>query len=302
MRFNFTLLLYLFLLLAACTSKENGSQRMAYYLKEKSLVADRTLEAELDELLPAVNCIARKFTTKYIVPASKFDATDTNQVLLIPFRNRTTLGTSSGFTDLENRLIFICPPQIKDFVLANSLSDSASINGYLGLILLHELGHFISNTPGQFDEGTLATDVTPLGEQDMGTTPYYLTGYKRLELKVDSIAVAMLTKTATTPDSGCLSACWDIQLAINGAEFMLFGKRTLGNFGSDQPDLLKDMAWSHPNIELRMAFMNYYLNPTEEKRTQIDNYLYEREIAPLQRQLTDPRIYQGEYKILPDEE
>ena len=79
---------------------------------------------------------------------------------------------------------------------------------------------------------------------------------------------------------------------------MLFGKRTLSSFGTPGPAMIKDQAWSHPNIELRLAFMNYYLNPTEEKQAQIAEYIYEREIAPIERQSTDPRIYQGNEKVL----
>ncbi|MEO6230430.1 MAG: hypothetical protein ABIP10_09900 [Ferruginibacter sp.] len=44
--------------------------------------------------------------------------------------------------------------------------------------------------------------------------------------------------------------------------------------------------------------MNYYLYSNAEKRQQIDDYLYEREVAPINRQMNDPRIYKGEGKKL----
>ncbi len=50
---------------------------------------------------------------------------------------------------------------------------------------------------------------------------------------------------------------------------MLFGERTLDQFDL-RDKTIKDAALTHPNVELRLAFMNYYLHPTPEKRQQID--------------------------------
>jgi hypothetical protein len=119
-----------------------------------------------------------------------------------------------------------------------------------------------------------------------------------LELKVDSIAVQLVKKGVKITDGNCFSVCMSIQLAISGAEFILFGKRLLENFGSGTPKLIRDKNWTHPNIELRLAFMNYYLNPTPEKQSQIDDYLYQREVEPIHKQETDPRIYQGQEKVI----
>ncbi len=54
-----------------------------------------------------------------------------------------------------------------------------------------------------------------------------------------------------------------------------------GEFGTQTPGLIRDHNWTHPNIELRMVFMNYYLNPDKQKREQKDNYLYNRELQHL---------------------
>ncbi len=169
------------------------------YLDEKRLVADHTIDNELKLLLPGINCIAKTSGSKYFVMADAFNFSDTNQVLLIPFRNKNKIGTSSGFSDLQNRLVFICPLQIKDFVSTTSLSDSAGISGYLGIILLHELSHFACGIPGSFDEDKIqnpSSTFSRLGQQDMGTEPVLMTTYKRLELQVDSTAIEMIKKGA----------------------------------------------------------------------------------------------------------
>lgn len=296
---NLISFLILACLLSGCKSKKSGKDLVEAYLIEKNFVADHTIDEKLKELLPEVNCVVKSFTTKHFVTAEDFDKADTNQILLISFRKKNGIGTASGFSDLGHHIVFICPPQIKEFVHANSLSDTADIAGYLGIILLHEAGHFIAGIPGNFDEVANANQSkTKLGEQDMGTDPVYITVNKRLELKVDSLAIEMVKKGIKLSDKGCFNCSMNIQLAVNGAEFMIFGKRIVSNFGSPAPNQLKDQSWTHPNLELRLAFMNYYLNPNYEKRKQIDDYLYEREIAPINRQMTDPRIYQGNEKKL----
>jgi hypothetical protein len=227
MKYKYIVCLIFFI--TACASKKDGNQIQAFYLEAKNFNADHTIDNDLDSLLPGVNCILKTLSSKRIVTAKDYNQSDTNQLLLIPFRKKNQLGTSSGFSQIENRVIFICPSQIKEFVRSISLSDTAAIYGYLSLILLHEAGHFIYNTPGNYDEGVVGSS-SKLGEQDMGTKPQVMTTFKKLELKVDSLAVEMVKK-ANTSKSKCFTTCTGIQLAINGAEFMVFGKRLIGDFG-----------------------------------------------------------------------
>lgn len=291
-------ILFIFLLLNACKRPPTGEELMSQFLEEKNFVADNTINNELDSMITGINCLGRISTANYFVLSRQYNSKDTNQVLIIPFRRKGGTGTSSGFSDISNRCVFICPSQIKEFVVANSLSDTSDITGYLSLILLHELGHYIYRIPGNFDEGTIKTNSSQLGEQDMGLSPEVMTYNKKKELQVDSLAIDMVKKGTKIMKDDCFDISFKTEMAINGAEFMLFGKRLLGEFGTQTPGLIRDHNWTHPNIELRMAFMNYYLNPDEQKREQIDNYLYNREIAPINRQLLDPRIYQGNEKVL----
>lgn len=297
---KYSLILWAVLFTIACSLKEDGKELSASHLEARNLVADHTIDETLDSLLPGVNCILRNFGSKYFATAKSYNSNDSNQILLIPFRRKSNNGTSSGFSDIEKRISFICPTQIKAFVSKNSLSDSSKIDGYLGIILLHEAGHFLYRLSGHFDEESNPPEnVSKLGQQDMGTEPVVMTIYKRQELKVDSTAIEMVKKALKVTKGDCFGTSFNIELAINGAEFMLFGKRLFDQFGLENKTI-KDQALTHPNLELRLAFMNYYLNPTSEKRQQIDQYIYDREIAPINRQLTDPRIFQGDEKVLPE--
>ena len=296
----FSLFVAIIFISVGCTNQVSNRDIASNYLIEKGYVEDHTIDKELTEVINGINILSKQYLNKEFVTEANYNAKDINQILVTPFRRKKGLGTISGFSSIENRLVFICPLQIKEFVGANSLSDTADISGYLGIILLHELGHFTLGISGSFDENVSENSVekSMLGEQDMGTEPEIMTSQKRLELKVDSLAVEFVKKGIKITDGNCFSTCMSIQLAINGAEYMLFGKRVIENFGSTAPNLIRDKNWTHPNLELRLAFMNYYLNPTLEKQSQIDDYLYQREIEPIHRQETDPRIYQGKGKSI----
>lgn len=98
-------------------------------------------------------------------------------------------------------------------------------------------------------------------------------------------------------------------LVVPGIAFELFGRRTLANFGrgttnqdgqyESRTPLLRDPNTSHPNLELRIAFMNYFINSTSRNREVVDQLLYNREVAPVHQQEFAPYIFQGQEKTLP---
>lgn len=292
----FKLLIIFILVLESCSNKNFNKDIAANYLVEKGWVEDHTIDIKIKEVLEGINMMAFQKINKQFVLEDKYNPTDSGQILIIPFRKKNGIGTISAFSSIENRLVFVCPLQIKEFIVSNSLSDSADMSGILGIILLHELCHFSLRISGSFDENLEAPkkQTSELGELDMGTEPVLMTSQKRLELNVDSLAIEMVKKGIRNTEGNCFNTCLNIELALGGAEFMLFGKRTIEEFGNSKPKMIHDKSWSHPNIELRLAFMNYYLNPTLEKLNQIDNYLYQREVEPIHRQETDVRIYQDE--------
>lgn len=296
MRFNKLFIFIFLVLIVSCKNEPTTLEIGKSYLEEQNFVEDHTIDSLLSNLLPDINCIASTKGSKYFVLEESFNVKDTNQIVILPFRSKSRANKleKSGFSKIEDRLVYINPLYIKDFVSNNSLNKDSDIDGYLGIVLLHELSHFLTGVSGSFDENNNPKDNrSGLGQIDMHTEPIVMTKQKKLELKVDSLAVTMIKAGLTETKGDCFSTCFSIQLAISGAEFMTFGKRTIENFGTQTPNMIKDNSLSHPNIELRLAFMNYYLNPAPEKLAQIQDYIYEREVAPVRRQETDPRIYQG---------
>lgn len=255
---------------------------------------DPTLEAALDTLIFQLNCVVEE-TGYYFSKTSNLVKGDQKQILIVPYRSRQA-NSNTGFSVLEDRLVFISSKRIKDFVRTHSLSDSLNVNGYLSMVLLHELGHIVLQLPS----GTSQEETrSQLGEQRMDELePQVLTAQKRNELKIDSLAITWVEKSTTKTKAGCFDCVFDIQLALNGAEFIVFGLRKIENFGSPNTDLLIDPTNAHPNFELRLAFMNYYLNPSDLKREMIDNFLYNRIEGALWRQGHDPRVNQSREKFL----
>ena len=229
---------------------------------------------------------------------------DTTTILVIPFGAKLRDMKSSAYSDIKNRFILLGPALVNRFVKRTALNDSSSTPAIIMLLLLHELGHFAVGKEGAFDrlessEEDEWTDEkkSELGEQKMDTEPEYLTSHKRIELACDSSAMAMIKPhLLNVKEMDCYNTAFNVQLVLPGMGFKLFGTRMIGQFGSTAINLLRDPSNTHPNMELRIAFMNYFLSGREDQRKMIDDYLYDREVAPVHRQEMDPRIFQGERK------
>jgi hypothetical protein len=155
-------------------------------------------------------------------------------------------------------------------------------------MLLHEAGHFILKTTGAFDA---------IGDNKPDNSrPEYLTTVKKTELACDSLAIDLVKSNLTNNSISCKSIGFDVQLIIPGMQLNLAGRRMIDNFGAKQIGFLHDPSNTHPNLELRITFMNYFLNRTDALRQMIDDYIYNRTVAPVHNQEFDPRIYQGQKK------
>lgn len=301
---TYRILLFLFFLsiLFGCTEeKVVHTFPVEEYLEASGFIPDTHLNSRIDSILPGLNGLARRFGKWRISLRPDENPTDSFQVLLVPYKPVGSVGWQSGFSDLENRMIFICPTQIQKFVTDKQL-NTADLKEFIGIILLHELGHFISGTSGSFDKTDSVTANSGTGEISFGTEPEWMTYAKKQEMKVDSLAMEMVKygmKLKPKSDSAleAYSFATGVSLTVSSAEFSLFGIRLLSQFGSSDK-AIRDNSLTHPNLELRLAFMGYQLFPNPQKQEQIDEYLYNREVAPIERQSRDPRIYQGNEKVL----
>ena len=276
----------------------DGLQVELQLLSDNHLSKDYSNLASLEQAISDVNCADSAVLRKKIVLAKDFRSWDTSQILLVPFVSDGVSFKSSAYSDVKNRFIFISPAYIRQFTLKNTLNDSLAYAPVLKLMLLHEAAHFLLNRSGAFDE--LSASPTKTGQQRYDTEPEFLTSVKKLEMSADSLAIDIVKRKLASKDYNCLGAALDIQLVLPGMQFQLAGTRIIENFPSNSSSFLHDPSNDHPNLELRVTFMNYFLYPSDSLRQMIDDYLYNRTVAPVSRQLTDPRIFQGDEKKLPE--
>lgn len=279
-----------------CSDPERGRKIADNYLTQRNLIADHTIDEQLEAVVEGVNCIIGGNSQRHFVTAQSYDPSDSSQIMIIPFRSRGLSQTSTGFSDIKNHAAFISPLQIKNYLSTGIQKDTIDIAGYLGVILLHEFGHFEEQLSGAFDEGYGISTEASVGEMSFDDTKELaMTLNKRLELRMDSIAIVILKK------AGSNAQCTDLQtkmkLAISDTEFDLTSIRLISHFGSPDINVLRDQAWTHPNMELRLAFMNFYLNPTVEKANRLNDLIFLRDTQN-SFHLIDPRINQSQRKSL----
>lgn len=285
-------------LLAACSSKDDqqyGLTLESTVLSKHGLARNMLYDSLFHAVIKELNCVARRSGNRFVF-ARDFDKDNDSLIMLVPVRSPYTSNKSSAFSNIRNRYILINPDYLIDFAAKSLLSDSTDWNRITCLILLHELGHFQLNKPGAFD--SLASAPAPmLGEQQTNTEPEYLTTNKRLELSVDSTAVSMIRDLTAFKDMDCFSVAADLQRILPGMQFQLFGH--FDQLSTGNVRMLRDPSPTHPNMELRITFLNYYLFGNPQSKQLIDDYLYEREVAPIHRQETAPYINQDAVKNIP---
>ncbi len=294
--------LILLILLSACKdSKLTGTEFEKQVLEQAGLRKDTSMNEVLIKALEGVNCLSSTVGKRKMILAGIFDPSDSNSILIIPFSSGLTEFRSSAYSDIKNHFVLLNPSYIAAFAEKNTLNDTTNMTGLISLMLLHELGHFITGFDGSFDAiREDSTVVKQTGEIKMDTEPEYLTTIKKREMEVDSIAMSLVKRSVNSMNRDCFSVTADIQILLPGMSFSMFGIRLIDQFGQ-RVKILRDPSSSHPNMELRIAFMNYFLYPSDQLKEIIDQYLYDREVTPVQLQLTDPHIYQGQEKILPED-
>jgi hypothetical protein len=264
-------------------------------LASNDLGRDFTSREFLPLILNEINCTDSAVLKKKIVLSEAFHSSDTSEILLIPFSSNGQLYISSAYSDVKNRYILIDPEYIEFFAHNSTALDSNSYKPVLELMLLHEIGHFILNKEVAFDK-TTSPDKNKMFLSKPPNQPEYLTVDKKIELKVDSIAISLIKQKFKSGKYSCLGVAFEVETLIPDMELQLSTLRTISNFGSQDIDFLRDPNPDHPNLELRIAFMNYFLNPNPLIKEKIDNYLYNRTVAPVHRQEFDPKIFQGSNK------
>jgi hypothetical protein len=285
-------------LIAGCrnNSPVDGPTVTSRVLFQNDLQLDSSQNATLKVALAEINCTDSIFFHKHLVLASGYHSNDTTEIMVIPFAPNGKELNSGAFCSIKDRIILINPVYIKAFALKNTLNDTLSFQPVIELMLLHEIGHFILGKEGAFDN--LGSEQSKLGQQVSDSQPEYITSLKKIELSADSLAMQIVRRKLASKKGSCLDVAFDIERVVPGIQFQLAGSRMIDNFGSSAIGFLHDPTNDHPNLELRITFMDYFLFPSDSLKKMIDDYIYNRTVAAVHRQEFDPEIYQGNEKIL----
>ena len=286
-------------LTVGCRKAQTGKQRQQEVLHASGLVEEVLYTQAIGAALPGIGRIAQATMGRHLQLAANYAPADTSAILVIPCFSTGQQLASTAYSNVPERYILLNPRAIEAYLKATGLDVTTDEKAVVSLMLMHELGHFKLRKVGAFDfMSPSGASSSVLGEQKDDLTPINMTTQKRLELAVDSTAVALLKLPAVNTDPISFSTKVDVQLVLPKLAYWLTGLRVIGNFGLPTISVLRDPSPSHPNMELRATFMSYYFSPTPTGRQLIDDYLYAREVEPLNRQAQDPRIFQEREKVL----
>lgn len=155
--------------------------------------------------------------------------------------------------------VFIQPVAVQQWIAKYSSASTAMMaiepSSMLAFMLLHELGHIENGDPGQFEDaqGRPAFNLDP-SEQ------------KRREQSADDLAADRLT--AASADTAALAGWLDaqtLQMDLGSLSWNLSSIRLLDNFGATvlcSASVFQDAGYTHPNLELRMLYVNDRLTNT----------------------------------------
>ena len=145
----------------------------------------------------------------------------------------------------------------------------------LALMLLHECGHLAAGDAGSY------TPPVALSVDDLTAT---VNVSKSRELGADAFAVDAI-RAAAVPGRPMerFMAATRLELALTKISWNLATRRLLDEFAANalrERRLFLDRGYSHPNFELRFLVMNYRLQPTEEGRSLLADFIEGRRMQP----------------------
>jgi len=162
-------------------------------------------------------------------------------------------------------------PKLADTLSGNFSSRSELDNErLLTICLLHEAGHIFHGDSGVGIMGLA-------GDQFNDTAA----AEKELELRADRFAARQISEAMDEQfPSSRFTAAAMLPVELQNVSFNLTGRRLIDNFGKStlRPrEVFFDDSLTHPNLELRMLLLNYFIFPTEERAVMVEEFQRSRE-------------------------
>lgn len=259
-------------ILFSCKGSTKGSEYEAEILEHFG-VRSSEYDSILSAIIPQINLLLKEGgSDQQLELSADFQYNNINEILLIPIV--PFVNNISASSNIENRFILINPNYVNN-IIYEVLLDPDGIKDIFSIILIHEMCHFELNTQGMFDE---FVDNSKLKPNEIPNHFLNINSLKVLELKVDSLAISHINNGLKSQNINCSNFSNSLKKQLPILEGTVFANRLMNNYGTPDFNLLTDLSKSHPNFELRLAFMNYYLNPTDQKKKMLEIFIKEREI------------------------
>ena len=260
-------------LFTSCDRKFKGVEYEADIVKQLG-VRNHEFDTIFIELLPQINELMKEVGSDLEIKLSgDFDYHRKEEILLIPLTPYSK--NISASSNIDYRFILLNPDYINT-IMYEVMLDTDVFKDIVLLLIIHELCHFELGKSGQFDE--IITKSINDNRSLNGDNYSNFNESKLLELKVDSLAVSYIQKASLSNNKNVFSISNSLKKQLKILEASVAIDRITNFYGTPNSNVLNDLSKTHPNFELRLAFMNYYMNPSESKKRMLDKFIEEREI------------------------
>ncbi len=260
-------------LFTSCDRKIKGDQYESNIVKQLG-VRNYEFDTTFIELLPQINELMKEVGSDLEIKLSNdFNYQSKEEILLIPLTPYSKQISASS--NIDYRFILLNPDYINT-IMYEIMLDTDVFKDIILLLIIHELCHFELGKSGQFDE-LIALSINEKSSLNADNYSNFNES-KLLELKVDSLAVSYIQKASISNNKKASSIANSLKKQLGILEASVAIDRITNFYGTANFNVLNDLSKTHPNFELRLAFMNYYLNPLESKKRMLDKFIEEREI------------------------
>jgi len=261
------------ILISSCNHKNNGKEYESEIVGQLG-VRNHEFDTIFVELLPQINQLMKEVGSNLEIKLSNdFDFQKREEILLIPLTPYSKRISASS--NIDYRFILINPDYINT-IMYEIMLDTDVFKDILTLLIIHELCHFELGKSGQFDE-ILTESININGILNGDNYPNFNES-KLIELRVDSLAISYIQKATKSKNQATCSLSNSLKKQLGILEASVAIDRITNFYGTPNFNVLNDLSKTHPNFELRLAFMNYYLNPSASKKRMLNKFIEEREI------------------------
>lgn len=233
------------------------------------LISSISGRASVDSSLTTVNQILKDKGVRLSGDWSVYQP-DKSDITVLFVRPEGLPNGTIAQSDVVNKVIFISSDwKVQARKIFGDYSRLVSSFLTLTVVLLHETGHIVKyNVPIQ---SYITIDSLRLAHPDQMIHELYADIYASNAIKSSKQPVAIKLRDQLFLLEQIVDANYDFEYGQ--------GATILSDMARDHNKRYKDNGYDHPNLNLRLAFMNYFLLPSKEKLALIQYICDQRKLS-----------------------